>query len=59
VCGRPMTALRAVAGLLKDAGAGDEGRTVAQRREQMRSSLAMRELCAFMVSDEYAALIES
>ena len=57
VCGRPMTALRALAGLLRDADA-DEPRTVAQRREQMRSSLAMRELVNFMVSDEYAALIE-
>jgi tetratricopeptide (TPR) repeat protein len=56
LCGRPLTALRALAGLLKDGGAGEEGPTVAQRREQLHASPAMRELVAFMVSDEYASL---
>jgi tetratricopeptide (TPR) repeat protein len=58
VCGRPMTALRALAGLLKDAG-GDEPRTVTQWREQMRSSAAVREMVAFMLSEAYAALIDT
>ena len=58
LCARPLTALRALAGLLKDGGDGEEGPTVAQKREQLRASPAMRELVAFMLSDEYASLVE-
>lgn len=58
LCGRPLTALRALAGLLKDSG-GDDATTAGPRREQMRASQAMRELVAFMLSDEYAALVEA
>jgi len=58
LCGRPLTALRALAGMLKDAGSGEESPTIAQKREQMRASHAVRELVAFMLSDEYAALAE-
>ena len=59
LCGRPLTALRALAGLLKDGGSGEEAPTIAQKRDQMRGSLALRELVAFMISDEYASLAES
>jgi tetratricopeptide (TPR) repeat protein len=58
VCGRPLVALRALAGLLKDGSAAEEAATVAQRQEQLRASQAMRELVAFMVSEEYGALID-
>jgi len=58
VCGRPMTALRALAGLLKEGSAGDEATSVAQRRDQMRDSPAMRELVSFMLGDDYGAMIE-
>ncbi|MBN2576742.1 MAG: hypothetical protein JXP73_19415 [Deltaproteobacteria bacterium] len=59
LCGRPLTALRALAGLHKDLGAVDEGQTVAQRREQLRASAALRELVTFVLSDDYEALVES
>ena len=58
LCGRPLTALRALAGLLKDGGTGEEAPSTAQKREQMRASSAMRELVAFMLTDEYASLAE-
>jgi hypothetical protein len=58
LCGRPLAALRALAGLLKDGSAAEETATVAQRQEQVRASQAMRELVAFMVSAEYGALID-
>jgi hypothetical protein len=57
-CGRPLAALRILAGLLKDGGASGEAATVAHRQEQLRASQAMRELVNFMVSEEYGALIE-
>lgn len=58
LCGRPLAALRALAGLLKDGSAALETATVAQRQEQLRASQAMRELVAFMVSEEYGALVD-
>jgi tetratricopeptide (TPR) repeat protein len=57
LCGRPLVALRALAGLLKDGSAAEETATVVQRQEQLRASQAMRELVVFMVSDEYGALV--
>jgi tetratricopeptide (TPR) repeat protein len=58
LCGRPLAALRALAGLLKEGSAAGETATVAQRQEQLRASQAMRELVAFMVSEEYGALVD-
>jgi hypothetical protein len=58
LCGRPLAALRALAGLLKDGSAAGETATVVQRQEQLRASQAMRELVAFMVSEEYGALVD-
>jgi tetratricopeptide (TPR) repeat protein len=58
LCGRPITALRALAGQLKDGGVAEEALTTSQKREQLRASPAARELCAFMVSAEYASLVE-
>ena len=58
LCGRPLAALRALAGLLKDGSSAEETTTVAHRREQLRASQAMRELVAFMVSEEYGALVD-
>ena len=57
LCGRPLAALRALSGQLKD-GASEETATVAHRQEQLRASQAMRELVAFMVSEEYGALVD-
>ncbi len=56
-CGRPLAALRALGGLLKDGSDSEETATVTQRQEQVRASLAMRELVTFMVSEEYGALV--
>jgi tetratricopeptide (TPR) repeat protein len=56
--GHPLAALRALAGLLKNGSAAEGSATVLQRQEQMRASQAMRELVAFMVSEEYGALVE-
>jgi len=58
LCAHPLVALRALAGLLKDGSAAEETATVAQRQEQLRASQAMRELVAFMVSEEYGALVD-
>ena len=58
VCGRPLAALRALAGLLKDGSAAEESATVTHRQEQLRASQAMRELVAFMVSGGYGALVD-
>jgi hypothetical protein len=57
-CGLPLTALRALCGLLKDGSAGEETATIAQRQEHLRTSPALRELVAFMMSEEFAALVE-
>jgi tetratricopeptide (TPR) repeat protein len=57
-CGRPLAALRALAGYLKDGSAAEETATVVHRQEQLRASQAMREMVAFMVSEEYGALVE-
>jgi tetratricopeptide (TPR) repeat protein len=59
LCGRPLTALRTLAGLHKETGASKDGPTVAQKREQLRASAALRELLAFMLSDEYVLLVEN
>jgi len=55
-CGSPLVALRALAGQLKHDGtsSAEEG----ARQERVRSSAALRELIAFMLSDEYASLVE-
>ena len=55
-CGRPLVALRALAGQFKREGASaaEEG----TRQERVRSSTALREMVAFMLSDEYASLVE-
>lgn len=58
-CGRPLAALRALAGLLKvDSAATGEKATLARRQEQLRASPALCELVAFMLSDEYWSLVE-
>jgi hypothetical protein len=54
-CRHPQSALRALCGLHKES--NDDASTVAQRQEQLRSSQALRELVAFLLSDEYAALV--
>jgi len=55
-CGSPLVALRALTGQFKREGTSpaDEG----TRQERVRSSTALRELVAFMLSDDYAALVE-
>jgi tetratricopeptide (TPR) repeat protein len=58
-CGRPLAALRALAGLLKvDNAASGEEATLARRQEQLRASPALSELVAFMLSEEYWSLVE-
>jgi tetratricopeptide (TPR) repeat protein len=58
-CGRPLAALRALAGLLKvDNVASGEEATLARRQEQLRASPALCELIAFMLSEEYWSLVE-
>jgi hypothetical protein len=59
LCGRPLAALRALSGQLKDGSSSEEASTVSHRQEQLRASQAMRELVAFMVSEEYGALVEN
>ena len=57
--GRPIVALRALAGILKVDGNGTQAdSTLARRQEQMRASPALRELVAFMLSNEYWELVE-
>jgi tetratricopeptide (TPR) repeat protein len=57
--GRPLAALRALAGLLKvDSAATSDEATLARRQEQLRASPALSELVAFMLSEEYGALVE-
>ena len=55
-CGRPLVALQALTGQFKREGASpaEEG----TRQERVRSSTALREMVAFMLSDEYASLVE-
>lgn len=55
--GKPISVLRALAGSAKDAAGAIEAASVAQRQELMRGSQALRELVAFMLSEEYAALV--
>jgi hypothetical protein len=57
--GRPIVALRALAGILKvDGNSAQADGTLARRQEQMRASPALRELVAFMLSNEYWELVE-
>jgi hypothetical protein len=51
-----LVALRALTGQFKREGASpaEEG----TRQERVRSSTALRELVAFMLSDDYAALVD-
>jgi Tfp pilus assembly protein PilF len=55
-CGSPLAALRALTGQFKREGTSpaEEG----TRQERVRSSTSLREMVAFMLSDEYASLIE-
>jgi hypothetical protein len=55
--GKPLSALRALAGTLKDGGVTVDAATVAQKQDLLRNSPAMRELVAFMLSEEYSALV--
>jgi hypothetical protein len=56
-CGSPLVALRSLAAALKaPEPAVGQGLSI-QRQEQVRSSAALRELVAFMLSEEYAASI--
>jgi tetratricopeptide (TPR) repeat protein len=55
--GKPLAVLRALSSSVKDAGGAIDGTSVAQRQELMRTSQALRELVAFMLSEEYSALV--
>ena len=55
-CGSPLVALRALAGQLKHDGTPPAEKGA--RQERVRSSTALREIIAFMLSDEYASLVE-
>ena len=55
--GKPLSVLRALAGSVKDSGVSIDAATVAQRQELMRNSQALREIVAFMTSEEYSALV--
>ena len=55
LCGQPLAALRGLTGFHKDDG-GAAGSTVARRQEQLRASQTLRELVAFMLSEEYGAI---
>jgi hypothetical protein len=55
-CGSPLLALQALAGQFKQE--SDSPAEPGARQERVRSSTALRELIAFMLSDEYAALVE-
>lgn len=56
--GKPLAVLRALSGSVKDAGGGTlDAASVVQRQELMRGSQALRELVAFMLSEEYSALV--
>jgi tetratricopeptide (TPR) repeat protein len=57
-CGQPSSALRALCGMLKDSGEGEDTTTVTQRQEFVRASAAVRELCAFMFSEEFESLAQ-
>jgi hypothetical protein len=59
-CGRPLVALRALGGAVKEGNpASDETSTPARRQEQLRTSSALRELVTFLLSDEYVALAQA
>jgi hypothetical protein len=54
--GSPLVALRALTGYYKQEGGATA--TPSEQQERVRSSAAVREMVAFMLSDEYAALVE-
>jgi tetratricopeptide (TPR) repeat protein len=54
--GKPLSVLRALAGSLKDSGVAIDSATVVQKQDLLRNSQALRELVAFMLSEEYSAL---
>ena len=58
VSGRPLVALQALAGQFKHEANPPVAEGMAERQERVRSSAAMREIIAFMLSDEYASLVE-
>jgi hypothetical protein len=53
-----LVALRALAGQFKHDGTSPAEVGRGERQERVRSSTAMRENIAFMLSDEYASLVE-
>jgi hypothetical protein len=55
--GKPLAVLRALAGSVKDAGVAIDAASVVERQELMRKSQALRELVAFMLSEDYSALV--
>jgi tetratricopeptide (TPR) repeat protein len=55
--GKPLAVLRALSGSVKDAGGSVDTTSVVHRQELMRGSQALRELVAFMLSEEYASLV--
>jgi hypothetical protein len=55
-CGSPLVVLRALAGQLKQEGGSPAEQSA--RQERVRSSTALREIIAFMLSDDYASLVE-
>jgi hypothetical protein len=56
--GSPLVALRALAGQYKFEENPPALETMTERQERIRSSAALREMVAFMLSDEYASLVE-
>ena len=55
-CGSPLVVLRALAGQLKQEGGSPAEQSA--RQERVRSSTALREIIAFILSDDYASLVE-
>jgi tetratricopeptide (TPR) repeat protein len=55
--GKPLSVLRALAGSMKDGGSAIDSASVASRQELLRNSQALRELIAFMLSEDYSALV--
>ena len=57
-CGSPLVALAALAGQGKHEGHSPAQEGGRERQERVRSSTALREIIAFMLSDDYASLVE-
>jgi hypothetical protein len=55
--GKPLSVLRALAGSLKDSSVAIDSAMVAQKQDLLRNSQTLRELVAFMLSEEYSALV--